>query len=194
MTPEQQLVKDWMVKFGQECPNKPTIPSFEIRKLRAKLILEEALETVASLGIDFDINIYGDLVNLRIGIQKDELHYYPDNGCVLSEVMDGVADSLVVQFGCATACGLDAEPFFREVMRSNDSKLWTPDEVEYENKRCVAKDKTIVYFDEHENTYENISPGVTVSNKTRCYLVKDKDGKVMKSPSYSKPELEQFIC
>ena len=53
MTENQKQVRDWMSAFGQETPDKPGIPSLEVRKLRAKLILEEALETIVNgLGVE----------------------------------------------------------------------------------------------------------------------------------------------
>jgi len=45
-------IKEFMKLAGQDTPKKPIEPSSEIRKLRAKLILEEALETISALGFE----------------------------------------------------------------------------------------------------------------------------------------------
>ncbi len=46
----QQRVEHFMRQARQPLPEEPSIPSEEIRRLRAKLILEEALETIKALG------------------------------------------------------------------------------------------------------------------------------------------------
>lgn len=168
MTQEQKLVKDWMVAFGQECPEKPTIPDAKTRRLRAKLLLEEALETIEALGFTTSWND-----PLRT------LYEHSEPPC-LEEILDGCEDLKVVTEGTLVACGLLnnpsntgthpsrlQDPHFNEVMRSNFSKLWTVEEVN--NKKLLG-----------DNTLQNICPGTP-----RPYLVKDKDGKVIKSPSYS---------
>jgi len=170
MMKEQIRVRDWMVKFGQETHNNnPTIPSLEVRKLRAKLILEEALETVKGLGFDIDEgNLVHDLLHVATIVKPN-----------LIEIADGIADSLVVQLGTAVACGIDIEPVFEEVMRSNDSKLWTNKEVAEHYKTTVTPDSK--QFDcEHHSCIR-----VNVSEDHRDWLVEDNHGKVLKSPSYS---------
>lgn len=49
-SPHQQRVEEFMGKFGQEVPDKPTMPDEDTRLLRAKLIFEETLETIYALG------------------------------------------------------------------------------------------------------------------------------------------------
>lgn len=182
MKSEQQTVANWMAKFGQETPQKPTIPSFEIRKLRVKLILEEAFETVRGLGFLVEMDKDDD-DNLMPTVFLDE-----DTGCVLSEVMDGVADSLVVQLGTAVAVGLDVKPFFDEVMRSNDSKLWTTEEVETNIKEEIS------LFNKNHFTKDGVSyEWIGAKGGYDRWLVKDRDGKVIKSPSYSPADCESLV-
>jgi hypothetical protein len=51
-TPHQQLVEAFMAKAGQAVPDRPTADvDKEVRLLRAKLIFEEALETIEALGV-----------------------------------------------------------------------------------------------------------------------------------------------
>ena len=178
MKQEQQRVRDWMMKFGQETHNcNPVVPSLEVRKLRAKLILEEALETIEGLGIIVFAkrNIYED-DSFEIGelgfYEEQERTMYPEYKPLrpdLVKIADGIADSLVVQLGTAVACGIDIQPVFEEVMRSNDSKLWKPEDLE---------------FSKDDNEYH-----IKVLPCGNC-LVKDKNGKVIKSPSYSPPNIQ----
>lgn len=41
----------------------------------------------------------------------------------LIEIADGIADLLYVVYGTAVECGLDMEPIYKEVHRSNMSKV-----------------------------------------------------------------------
>lgn len=84
-----------MLAVGQECPLTPMIPSEEVQKLRLKLHEEESV------------------VELRDA--------FAENNVVA--VADSIADSLVVVLGTAVACGIDIEPIFNEVMKSNATKI-----------------------------------------------------------------------
>lgn len=187
MTNEQQQVKTWMQQFGQECPDKPVVPSLEIRKLRAKLILEEAIETIEALGYRTVPMI--DSLGIMQGFVLEEKG--PAN---LSLIVDGCEDLKVVTEGTLIACGLvkesetyidengndffeEIDPLFNEVMRSNFSKLWTAMEVDKE-KNLHAPHKSPLTF-----TF------IPDTGNDRQWLVKDKDGKVIKSPSYSPAKL-----
>ncbi len=95
-----------------------------------------------------------------------------------TEYFDGVQDKLYVTFGDAVAAGFTAEEVsrgFAEVHRSNMSKLWTWEEV---------SKATLEY-------------GVTVneiaSPHDKRFLVKRADGKVIKSPSHSRPNFTGII-
>jgi len=96
----------------------------------------------------------------------------------LTDLFDAIQDKLYVTFGDAVAAGFTAEDVsrgFAEVHRSNMSKLWTWDE--------VSKSK----FD-HGTTINEI-----VSQHDKRFLVKRADGKVIKSPSYSRPNFTGII-
>lgn len=94
MKTEQDQVREFMMKAGQECPEKPVIPSIEVRCLRGKLIQEELDELDAAFG------------------KKD-----------IIEVSDAITDLLVVVLGTAVACGIDIQPCWNEVHRSNMTKF-----------------------------------------------------------------------
>ena len=170
MTTEQQQVAEWMVKFGQEVLSKPTIPSLEVRKLRAKLILEEALETIRGLNLHPYVryNHYEDDM-----IEDDSLGFWenPKDKPSLEEITDGIADSMFVLLGTAAACGIDMEYIFKEVVRSNSSKLWSNEE--YEN-----------YLGSEQLNFKPMGGK---------YLAKNLEGKVIKSPSYSPPNIKQLL-
>lgn len=117
---QYSTVLDFMIQAKQVCPVGPTIPSFESRKLRAKLILEEALETVEALG--FDVRAFDDGCSDFVDTNKFGLcpHGRDVN---LVAIADGCADLKVVTVGTEIACGIYGKPIFEEVMRSNMTKF-----------------------------------------------------------------------
>lgn len=206
MTTEQQQVRDWMKAFGQDTPDKPIIPSLEVRKLRAKLILEEALETIEALGFLVSIKdtytgqnwIYDNSGFDEIEVICVEPEFEPK----LTEIADGCEDLKVVTEGTLIACGLAdkrinhrdydsshggghflsesrVDPLFDEVMRSNNSKMWTSKEMEAEINKTT---QSIIF------TRSQLNP-----DDERPWLGKDTNGKVIKSPSYSPANLAPII-
>lgn len=175
MKTEQTQVKEWMAKFGQETPDKPCIPSLEVRKLRAKLILEEALETIEGLGFVLS-DAYDSAKYVIDNTREGQLLFAAD----ITLIADGIADSLVVQLGTAVACGIDIKPIFDEVMRSNWSKLWTTTEVC--NQLGVDWLEHISYIDPTNLYVFTLIP--ELASVKRRWLCKDNVGKVIKSPSY----------
>lgn len=109
----QNRVSQFMEKAGQDVPNKPTIPSEKIRKLRAKLILEEAVEVIQSLGCYIGFT-FSDEFEIRI--QKG-------SNVNLADVAKEMADLSVVNIGTANACGIDMEPILRLVDENNLAKF-----------------------------------------------------------------------
>lgn len=91
----QQSVAEFMRLAGQEVKESPAFPSREVEDLRLKLHYEEACE-------EFD-------EALGLG--------------TIVDVADSIADSLVVIIGTACAFGIDIQPVFDEVMRSNMTKF-----------------------------------------------------------------------
>lgn len=78
MTKEQKQVAEWMESFGQEVLRIPTVPCKAVRRLRAELILEEALEKIRALGF----NPFALDSNAAIEIRVDSVNFNdkPD-GC-----------------------------------------------------------------------------------------------------------------
>ncbi len=98
-------VVDFMNKAGQEVPTSVKEPSKEIRILRAKLILEEALETINALGCSVDVGVpCDDLCN-----EKPRIFADIDKTFNLAEVIDGCCDIKVVTTGTLIACGVPDE-------------------------------------------------------------------------------------
>ena len=98
-------------------------------ELRARLILEEAVETVVALvGLKQAVTMVSDEWD---SLRLEYLH--PDDDEVsereepnLVEVIDGLCDTIVVCLGTAEDIGIDLEPFYDEVMKTNMAKAGGP--------------------------------------------------------------------
>ena len=95
MNNEQKMVQEFHEFFGLTIGSKPGLPSPQDVKLRRALIQEESREW-------------------------DEAAEKGD----LDEVAKELADILVVVYGAAVTYGIDMEEVFKEVHRSNMSKIW----------------------------------------------------------------------
>lgn len=94
MKNEQKQIEEFMKAARQELPLTPTIPSHEVVALRIDLMLEEMTELITAM--------------------------HAKN---LVETADGIGDLLYVVIGTASACGIDIEPVFHEIHRSNMTKF-----------------------------------------------------------------------
>lgn len=94
MKKEQEQVREFMLKAGQLCPKEPWRQLPDVMDLRDILIKEEAEEFAHA-------QTKGDIV----------------------EVADAIADLLVVVLGAAVAWGIDIDPIFQEVHKSNMTKF-----------------------------------------------------------------------
>jgi predicted HAD superfamily Cof-like phosphohydrolase len=173
MTNEQKQVKDWMQKFRQETPEKPIIPSLEVRRLRLKLIMEKAIKLASALGFCAEFNV-------------TDFTEYPKWTDII-KIADGCEDLKVVTEGTLITCGLLSkiyigDPLFDEVMKSNNSKFWT-------GKDLIDKETRTFNRVQEDWTITAVEQGDT----SNYYLVKNKDCKVIKPPSYSPPNLEPII-
>lgn len=95
------MVREFMVKAEQGGPNKPTVPTLEVAKLRHALIREELHE-------------YWLVVDSLFAMKSVDL---------LHEAADAMGDLLYVVLGAAVAWGIDIEPVFLEIHRSNMTKF-----------------------------------------------------------------------
>ncbi|MDA2910682.1 hypothetical protein MYX04_07115 [Nitrospiraceae bacterium AH_259_D15_M11_P09] len=94
MTDEQRRVTEFHRTFNLAIGTVPVVPDEATHSLRVRLIQEE-------------------LEELR------EAFRHQDEAAVAKEL----ADLLYVVYGAAVSCGIDMEPVFQEVHRSNMSKL-----------------------------------------------------------------------
>ena len=95
MRKQQAEVTLFMIKAGQETPQKPTVPDIKTQTLRIRLHREEAVDELSQAFLAKDLTL----------------------------IADALADSIVVILGTASACGIDIQPVFEEVMRSNMTKF-----------------------------------------------------------------------
>lgn len=94
MTDEQRMVAEFHETFDIAVEPVPRVPDEATRSLRVRLIQEEFDELQEALG------------------RRDA-----------AAVAKELADLLYVVYGTAVSCGIDMEPVFREVHRSNMSKI-----------------------------------------------------------------------
>ena len=94
MTIEQRMVAEFHQTFDIAREPVPTIPDEATQRLRIRLIQEEFDELQEALN------------------QRETV-----------AVAKELADLLYVVYGTAVSCGIDMEPVFREVHRSNMSKV-----------------------------------------------------------------------
>jgi predicted HAD superfamily Cof-like phosphohydrolase len=93
----QRLVEEFMKAMGQDVLKCPSIPLKGIQYLRMSLIDEEFAE-------------------LDEAIEENDL----------VKIADALGDLLYVVYGTCAAYGIDIEPVFREIHRSNMTKVGGP--------------------------------------------------------------------
>ena len=99
MNQEQKSVEDFHIKYGHRVGTEPGFPNDKILFLRMRLMSEEGAECQTALA------------------NKD-----------LVDLADGLVDLLYVTYGTAVSFGIDLEPLFAEVHRSNMTKSEEKDE------------------------------------------------------------------
>jgi predicted HAD superfamily Cof-like phosphohydrolase len=182
----QNKVKEFMTTFGQHCPSKPTIPDVSTMTLRVKLLLEEVLELAEASGLDVKdtsgTNITPDSVkNGTVSIVKS-VEKKPD----IFEVADAIADISYVNYGAANAFGINIQPVENEVHASNMTKLFTEEEVIAIEDSTDANEYQIIKIKDNNNdACDHLS--------FRGYVVQNSVGKVQKSPSYEKADIEKVL-
>ena len=107
-----------MQKAEQDTPEEITIPDAETRILRAKLILEEAFETIHAMGVKVM-----DMYDWEYQNTPDDFDYVATDDVDLIEVADGCADIKVVTTGTLIAFGIKDKNLQNEVDESNLRKF-----------------------------------------------------------------------
>lgn len=165
----QKQVKEFMTTFGQNCPSKSEIPDENTRILRVKLLLEEVLELAESSGIDICVKNVDHLSTNFV--KSGDIQIIANQKPVsIVGIADAIADISYVNYGAANAYGIDIEPIEQEVHSSNMTKLFSSSE--------------ILDLDVEKFTIQQVGDK---------FLVKSLDGKIQKSPSYQKANIEQFF-
>ena len=126
MTNHYDSVRRFHANSGQGLPNYINKPSEERRLLRARLIIEEALETIEALGV----TLYHDVGHDGWSGERGDIHIDNVNLSIdddsefdIQGVVDGCADLSVVAMGTMVECGVqDDEPVLQEVDLSNLAK------------------------------------------------------------------------
>ncbi len=114
-------VAEFMRLAKQKLPDSPTMPSEKVRQLRAKLILEEALETIHALGFTVVLVARGSGRLRPLGLEElsVELPHKPN----LIQIADGCADIMVVTTGTLISAGIPDKPLQELVDQNNLDKL-----------------------------------------------------------------------
>jgi predicted HAD superfamily Cof-like phosphohydrolase len=139
MKKEQNDVREFCRKAGQPTPDTPTKPTIEDRKLRARLILEEALELIND-GLGLEVLVHTDSGYAEI-LTEDDIDFQYVKQPDLVQLADGAADLWYVGVaGVSVLCGFDICPVVAEVTRSNMSKFTSGYSIRDDGKLLKGKD------------------------------------------------------
>lgn len=131
MTPEQQKVREFHERFDTTVSNAPNFPGADVMFLRCNLIREELQELEGSI---FGMNLLmAEGYNEWFGRTADD---------VMVEIADALGDLLYVVYGTAVSCGIDMEPIFNEIHRSNMTKVPADGKIVYREDGKVIKPDT----------------------------------------------------
>lgn len=117
----QLSIEEFMTLAKQDVPGRPVLPSKPVRELRAKLILEETIETIEGLGFKISVGCLNRFAHNGLKISNVELtEVYPPN---LEKIVDGCGDLSVVTIGTLSACGVADTGVLRVVDEANLRKF-----------------------------------------------------------------------
>lgn len=108
-------VSRFMELASQDTPPIPMMPDEKTRELRAKLILEEVLETIQALGVT--------VTNAGFIIEPSNLNFAATHEPDMVEIVDGCCDVAVVTTGTLIACGVPDMEAQRLVDENNLAKF-----------------------------------------------------------------------
>lgn len=114
-------VRDFMVAMGQPVRDTPTAALSDLeRELRVRLVVEEAMEFAAAMGV----RVTGVADNLHEhNVHSVQVEVIPGTAVDIVEAADALADSLYVVHGSGHTLGIPLPRVFEEVHRSNMAKL-----------------------------------------------------------------------
>jgi predicted HAD superfamily Cof-like phosphohydrolase len=105
----------------QRVPASYEVPPVEVRRLRARLIMEEALETVRDLGF----TVEGPMGTYKPPVinEVSDLRFCDDRKPSLEGIIDGCCDSIYVNTGTLLVCGAPDVPHLAAVNAANNAKF-----------------------------------------------------------------------
>jgi predicted HAD superfamily Cof-like phosphohydrolase len=107
LTDYEEKVKEFARKYGHLISAEPTLDiPFGVKNLRQSLIREEINETLGAMGF----------------IEDQQYAHFKEDDQDLTDIADGIADSIYVLVGTALAYGIPINRIFREVHNSNMTK------------------------------------------------------------------------
>lgn len=98
-----------MLRAKQEVNDRPTNPTEKTARLRFALIKEELKEFAAGMGLELD--------------DKMDIVSFSQEKVDLVESYDGLLDILYVTYGAFVSLGMNSQPGWDEVCRSNNTKF-----------------------------------------------------------------------
>jgi len=180
--PQQDIVT-LMQLFNQQVKESPELPDPETRLLRARLVFEEAIEFVKGCGCT--VSLAGSsgeeqaAVIDNLGVNLD-----PNREPDFLEYVDGCIDQLVVTYGALNAAGVQAQPAWDEVQRSNMSKAWP---------HCSVCDAVLVLDADQRLVHPEDASAHDGDWRAIPKIHRRADGKVIKSPTYSPANIRRVL-
>ncbi|MCJ2512485.1 MAG: nucleoside triphosphate pyrophosphohydrolase family protein [Candidatus Thermoplasmatota archaeon] len=182
-------VREFMEKVDQEIHETPTLPSRETLILRARLILEEAVETIHAMGL-----------GIHVGAEKTWLYdnvvfsVMPDQNPILSEIADGCADLSVVTIGTLISCGIEDEELLRAVDQNNIRKFrHLCPKCGHEYKGTAVDDAAIAFkLKEGKIAAPGMLKCVTCGTEWRSGYRRE-DGKWVKPEGHKPPDIKAIL-
>lgn len=118
----QKSVERFHELAGDPAPAVPTEPSAKVRVLRAKIILEEALETIRD-GLGVELYHWDMVTGSKRPASFEGLILECNAPFSMVETIDGCCDLRYVTTGTLSACGVPDRPFQDAVDRNNLDKF-----------------------------------------------------------------------
>lgn len=179
-TDHYDRVVEFMLAAGQEVPSEASIPDEQTRILRAKLIFEEAMETIEALGV----SIYQ--VQVHTHLNRDaEFDFSADGTFSMVDAVDGCADLSVVNTGTLIALGVRDVSVLRTVDEANLNKFKNPT---CPNCKTLTKDSA--------DAQVPVIPGRIVCincNEEYPAGYRSADGKWIKPHDFCAPDIGQVL-
>ena len=148
----QLRVDKFMLKAGQEVPIKPkdNIDS-STRKLRAQLILEEALETLEALGCEVWVSNKNQDSHTSLSSNDVDINIDCNGELDIIKTIDGCLDSRVVTTGTLSTLGVDDEDV-QEIVDQKNLEKFGPGSYTDDNGK-LQKPKDFIGPEQEISTY-----------------------------------------